>query len=294
MDVRQLRYYVAVARERNFTRAAQLLHIAQPALSRQIQQIEEELGVALLERGGRQLVLTAAGTYLFERAQHLLEELDVTVATTCRIGHKQRKKFEVGFSLMTLHGQLPELIRKFGSSVPHMEIGFCDLSSTQQFEALRTGRIDVGFGRFSCQEDDICSEVVLREALAVAMPRGNPLVDMARPSVADVASQPYILYPATPRPRFADFVLDIFHARKLAPIIRMQANSLHAAIAMVSAGFGVTLVPKSMQDLHLPGVAYREIAERDLCSPVYMSVRRNDPAPELLLLKECVASLVSS
>ena len=294
MDVRQLRYYVAVARERNFTRAAQLLHIAQPALSRQIQQIEEELGVALLERGGRQLVLTAAGTYLFERAQHLLEELDVTVATTCRIGHKQRKKFEVGFSLMTLHGQLPELIRKFGSSVPHMEIGFCDLSSTQQFEALRTGRIDVGFGRFSCQEDDICSEVVLREALAVAMPRGNPLVDMARPSVADVASQPYILYPATPRPSFADFVLDIFHARKLAPIIRMQANSLHAAIAMVSAGFGVTLVPKSMQDLHLPGVAYREIAERDLCSPVYMSVRRNDPAPELLLLKECVASLVSS
>lgn len=294
MDFRQLRYFVAVARECNFTRAAQMLHIAQPAISRQIQHLEEQLGVELFDRSGRQPLLTPAGRFLFDRGQSILEQIELTVESTVRIGKGSRQRFEVGFSLMTLNGVLPEIIRRFREDHPHIDIGLSDLNSRQQFDALITGRIDVGFGRLSASEDGISSETIALEYFSAAIPATNPLAQRETLGLEEAVTQPHIIYPVTYRPSFADEVLQVFRSRNLHPTIAGEAKSLHAAMSMVAAGLGIALVPRSIQALQLAGVKYVDISDSDVHSHIIMSFRSRDSSPELKALRRLVVSVLES
>ncbi|HUH90195.1 MAG TPA: LysR family transcriptional regulator, partial [Lysobacter sp.] len=147
MELRQLRYFVAVAQTRNFTRAAEQLHIAQPPLSRQIQQLEDELGVQLLLRNSRPLRLTDAGRVFREQALQILARVEQMKAATQRTGRNERSVLAIGFVASTLYSGMPLLVRRLRQQRPELDIQLLEMMSMDQIEALKTGRIDIGFGR---------------------------------------------------------------------------------------------------------------------------------------------------
>ena len=160
MELRHLRYFTTVAAERSFRRAAEKLHVAQPPLSRQIQQLEDELGVRLLDRG-RPITLTGPGRYLFEHAQQVLLRVEEMRAMTRRLGKQKVARLGVGFVASTLYDALPEVIRRFRITSPHVEISFVEMTTAEQIAALKDGRIDVAFGRLHFDDVDIARKVIL-------------------------------------------------------------------------------------------------------------------------------------
>jgi len=276
MELRHLRYFSAVARALSFSRAAQQLHIAQPPLSRQIRQLEEELGAELFDRSSRPLRLTAAGQYFHGKSAQLLDQLAETCAATERIARGRLVWFSIGFVPSTLYGVLPEVIRRFRAAQPEVEVGLSELTTLQQIDALKAGRIDVGFGRLRFDDARIAGEVIAQEAVVAALPAGHRLARHKRLSLAKLAQEPLLLYPAKPRPSYADQVLEMFRSRGLKPTVGLEANEMQTAIGLVVAGIGYALVPGSIQGLHREGLVYVPLSDPGVASPVIMNFRADD------------------
>ncbi len=199
MDLRQLRYFVAVAKERNFTRAADLLHIAQPPLSRQIQLLEEELGVELIIRSSRPVRLTEAGRVFYEQALQILGRVEQMKEATRRVGLNQNSVLSIGFVASTLYGGLPALVRKLRQQAPDVDIQLLEMMSVHQLPALKEGRIDIGFGRLRHNDPMILSTVLREERLAVAIPEGTPLASRNDPLPPEaLTGEKLIVYPREP------------------------------------------------------------------------------------------------
>jgi len=280
MELRHLRYFQVLGETLNFTRAAERLHIAQPPLSRQIQQLEDELGVVLLERG-RPLRLTEAGRYFYEHSKVLLEQLGKVCDNTRRIGLGQKTWLGIGFAPSTLYGVLPELIRRLrNDDTLELELGLSEMTTLQQVEALKAGRIDVGFGRIRIDDPAISQRVLIEDRLVAVLPAGHPL--LAGPTtLAELAREPFVLYPGNPRPSYADHVIALFDAHGLSIRIAQWTNELQTAIGLVGAGMGVTLVPASVQVLHRADIGYTSLLEATATSPIILSQRVADRSPGL-------------
>lgn len=282
MELRHLRYFRVLAETLNFTRAAERLHIAQPPLSRQIQQLEDELGVALIERG-RPLRLTEAGRFFYEHSVQLLEQLGRVSDDTRRIAEGQRRWFGIGFAPSTLYGALPELIRQLRAEAA-IELGLSELTTLPQVEALKRGRIDIGFGRIHIEDPAIVQEVIRQDPLVAALPAGHRLL-AAPATLEELAREPFVLYPASPRPSYADHVLALFARNDLKIRVAQMTNELQTAIGLVAAGIGISLVPASVQRLHRDDIGYTPLLDATATSPIVISYRKDDDSP---LLKRCL------
>jgi LysR family transcriptional regulator, benzoate and cis,cis-muconate-responsive activator of ben and cat genes len=289
MEIRHLRYFVTVARERNFTRAADKLHIAQPPLSRQIQQLEEEVGMVLLDRDSRPLRLTEAGRLLYEHAAQVLERFDDLRTMMRRFREAERPRFVIGFVASTIYAALPHLIRRFRAETPGVDVSLVEMVSLEQIVALKDGRIDVGFGRIRFDDPAVRRDVLREERLVVALPLSHPLLEQEGPlSFAELAAEPLILYPRVPRPSYADQVISIFRDRGLEPHIAHEARELQTAIGLVAAEVGICIVPTSVQRLRRDDVVYRELIEQNITSPIIMSRRANDRSHESAVMARVV------
>jgi len=281
VELRHLRYFVTVAAERSFSRASEKLHIAQPPLSRQIQQLEQELGTQLLHRG-RPITLTDSGRYFFEQAVQVLQRTDEIRAMTRRIGTGKKRQFGIGFVASTLYDVLPELIRRFRLTVPGVEIVLTELTTLEQAAALKVGRIDIGFGRLRFDDDGLARRVIHEEKLAVAVPRGHFLVRRRKPlKLKHTLDVPLILYPNAPRPSYADQVLSFYRKLGLEPKVGFEVRELQTALGLVAADVGIALVPSSVRRLGRDDVEYLALDESDITSPIIMSYRANDTSPLL-------------
>lgn len=281
MELRHLRYFVAVAEERNFTRAAARLHIAQPPLSRQVQQLEEDLGVALIEKGSRPLRLTEAGQFFLAHAKPLLDQVRDLKAMTQRVGQLERS-LSIGFVASTLYGQLPEIVRRYRERHPHVEVTLHEMTTVEQLAALKEGRIDVGFGRLKSEDPSIRRILLREERMVAALPPEHRLAQRAGGvRLAELAGEKLLVYPKAPRPSFADQVLGIFAAANLAPVQVTEVRELQIAMGLVAAGQGISIVPESVQGMHRGHVEYRPIEDKHAFSPILFSVRHMDRAPEL-------------
>lgn len=288
MELRHLRYFTTVAAEGSFSRAAEKLHIAQPPLSRQIQQLEEELGVRLLDRG-RPLTLTEPGRYLFEQSRQILQRVEDVRAMTRRIAKGMVMQFNIGFVASTLYDDLPELIRRFRIAVPGVEVHLLEMTTLEQVAALKEGRIDIGFGRLRFDDPLIIRKVIREERLCIAAPKGHPLVARGTAlRLKDTAGEPLILYPRAPRPGYADQVLSFFHDAGIDPVIATEARELQTALGLVASGGGITIVPASVRRLGRDDVAYIDLDEPKMTSPIIMSYRKNDSSRLLAQLVELV------
>jgi DNA-binding transcriptional LysR family regulator len=292
LESRQLRYFVTVARERNFSRAAEKLHIAQPPLSRQIQQLEEEFGVLLIDRGSRPLALTDAGRLLFEQAVQVLDRMDEMKAMMRRLLAAEKQRFSIGFVASTLYGYLPEVIRVYRAARPDVELTLLELITVEQIAALKEGRIDVGFGRIPLEDSAIERTLLRNEKLSAALPLSHRLASQTGGlRLSQLAGDALVVYPKAPRPSYADQVLALFRARDLKPPMIYEVRELQTALGLVASEAGICLVPASVERLRRDNVVYRALDEPDAVSPILMSTRKGDRSKEIALIVDLLKKI---
>lgn len=293
MDLRQLRYFVAVARERNFTRAAELLHIAQPPLSRQIQMLEEDIGVPLLIRNTRPVRLTDAGRLLYEQAIQILGRVEQMQTAARQVGLHQRSVLSIGFVASVLYAGLPTLMRKLRQHAPELDIQMVELMSVQQIDALKEGRIDIGFGRVRHSDPNVASIVLREERLAAVVPIGSPMAKKTTPlPIQELNGQKLIVYPKEPRPGFADQVLNVVHSHGVQPGEVLEVREIQTALGLVAAEFGVCVIPSSARQIR-QDVHYRLIDSDRATSPVIFNHRVNDNSVYIELVKTLIDEMYS-
>ena len=291
MDLRQLRYFVAVARERNFTRAAEILHIAQPPLSRQIQLLEEELGVALILRKSRPIKLTDAGRLFYEQALQILGRVDQMKDATRRVGLNHSPVLSIGFVASTLYGGLPWLIRKLRRNAPELDIQLLEMLSIQQIPALKEGRIDLGFGRLKARDPNITSIVLRQERLVAALPMDAVLAQEAGPlPLSMLAGQRLIVYPKEPRPSYADQILTLLQDHDVRPGDVQEMREIQSALGLVAADSGICIIPSSARQMR-SDLRYRVIDSPGATSPVILYHRAGDRSRHLDLVKRLVTDM---
>ncbi|OYX16909.1 MAG: LysR family transcriptional regulator [Sphingomonadales bacterium 32-67-7] len=295
MELRQLRYFVAVAHARNISRAAEELHIAQPPLSRQIQNLEAELGVKLLDRSARPLQLTEAGRFFYEQALQILGRLALLKDQTQEIGATGQTRFVIGCVASTLYGGTPDLVRRMRSRWPDLQIEILEMMSSEQITALKEGRIDLGFGRVRLTDPAIERVRLREEALVLALPAEHSLARRAAPVAWSVLSQEtLILYPSQPRPSFADEVLSLLADARIAPAATREVRELQTAMGLVASGIGVAVVPASAQRLRSSDVAFRPIDDPKAVSPIIMSYRIRDANSRIDEIKALIEQMYAA
>lgn len=289
MDLRLLRYFVAVADEGNFNRAAERLHIAQPPLSRAIQQLEAHVGAELLDRSSRPLQLTKVGRLLYTQALQVLARIEDVEAMVRAAASSDQKRLVIGFVASTIYARLPELIREFRKVAKNVELVMVESTTLDQLAALKDGRIDVGFGRIRFDDPAVQRVILRHEKLVAAFSLDHPLAQGKGPiSLHDLANEPQIIYPRQPRPSYADQVISLWRDYGIEPRVVHEARELQIAIGLVAAEEGMAIVPESVRRARSHDVAFRDLAET-ATSPIIMSHRPGDHSPELALLIATIA-----
>ena len=258
MELRHLRYFVAVAEERHFGRAAARLRIAQPPLSRQIQALEAELGFALFDRTGRRVELTAAGAKLHEETRRVFAALEHAVSEARRASRGESGHIRVGYLSTFANSGLPEVVRAYRTRSPGVEVELRELSPQEQIQALRDGDIDVGFVRAPVDEPGIRSDLVRSEPLVLAVPRGHSLASRKSVDLEKAAREPFVLFPRARGPAYFDLLMRLCHAAGFTPRIVQEAPQLDI-VSLVAAGFGVSILPASIRQVRRSGVALLRI-----------------------------------
>jgi DNA-binding transcriptional LysR family regulator len=282
MDLRSLNYFIAVAQEQNIGRAAVRLNISQPPLTRQIHQLEEELGTQLFIRTPKGVELTQAGELLFQEARNIRALVEQATERTQRAGQGKLGRIDVGIFGSGILDAVPSLLLNFRTAHPDVNIVLHTLSKGEQIEALRQRRITVGFNRMLGPQADIQVELVKTEVLLVAVNEQHPLARQAAISFHDLEDQPLVLFPSSTRPNFIDKVVDLCREAGFVPKVAQEVGDAVTGIALVASGFGLCLVPESVTCLKLPGVIYLPLKDAphafiDL-SCIY---RRDDQSPIL-------------
>ncbi|ADV00384.1 LysR substrate-binding protein [Alicycliphilus denitrificans BC] len=290
MELRQMRYFVAVATTRNFTRAAEQMHIAQPPLSRQIQQLEDELGVQLIQRNSRPVRLTEAGRLVYEQALQVLHRVEQMKNAARQVGSNHRQSISVGYVASTLYGGLPVMVRMLRQRYPHTDVHLVELGSIQQIHELKSGRIDLGFGRLRTNDSSVSRTVLSEERLVLAMAPSSPLAaENRRINLQTVADQRLIVYPKEPRPSYADHVLGLLHDQGIQPAEIHEVRELQAALGLVAAEMGVCIVPTAAR--LRTDLVYRLIDDERATSPIILSHRLNDDSWYIAAVKQLIAEM---
>ncbi|HEX7854525.1 MAG TPA: LysR family transcriptional regulator [Sphingobium sp.] len=291
MDIRQLRYFLAVAAERNFSRAAERLNMAQPPLSRQIQQLEQEVGASLFDRDSRPMALTDAGRLFYEQAIQVTRRMDEMKEAMRAFVTSNRPGFIVGFVPSVLYARLPDIIRGFRRAAPDVDLRLVEMMSIEQIAALKEGRIDVGFGRVRFDDPAIGREVLREERLVAALPIGHRLLAGERPiDLAELSDEAVIVYPREPRPSYADQVLSLLRDQGVKPLVVHEVRELQTALGLVAAEDGICIVPASVHMMGRRDIVFRELVQRAV-SPIIISHRRGDTSPHLATMIGVIAGL---
>lgn len=291
MELRQLRYFIAVAEEGSFSRAAQRLHVSQPPLSTQLKSLEDELGARLLERSNRGVSLTPAGSVFFEETRAVLARLEHAKKEALGANRSDIGMLSIGFVSIADYGILPPALKRFRASYPLVEVQLHELTTDAQIRELRAARLDLGIGLAPVEEPDLEFESVLREELVLAAPSGHPVakgdgaVDLRALSKED-----FIIPPREIAPGLYDLIIGYCRSFGFAPRITQHARQMQTVISLVSCGMGVALVPDSLRNLKRTGVRYRQLRGKPACVELGILRLRNSDTP---LREHFVAALRS-
>ena len=263
MELRHLRYFVAVAEELHFGRAAARLHVAQPALSRQIRSLEEEIGLRLFERDRRRVALTAAGAVFLGEARFLLGHVDDAVEAARRADRGELGSLRIGYVPAVVTTGLPEIVRGFRKRFPGVDVRLQEMNPAMQVEALLGERVDVGFVRGPIHEPALAAQTVLEEPLVAALPSGHRLGRHKRLGLAMLAGEPFVLQARSRGPGSHDHILAICRNAGFTPRV-VQEGSQTDILSLVASGAGVAIVPASLRVIRRAGVLYRPLNERPM------------------------------
>ena len=290
MELRHLRYFVAVAEELHFSRAAARLHIAQPPLSQQIRHLERELGVALFSRTRRRVELTAAGRAFLDESRRVLLQAERAARIAQRAGRGEIGQLAVAFVPSADLDLLPRVLRAWGARFPDVELDLQALLPVAQLEALAGGRIQVGLVRLPVAAgSEVIVECIQSEPLVAALPLRHRLAKRARVRVADLAGDTMMMFPRQVAPGYYDMLISAFRGAGFTPRVFHPA-SMQTNLALVSAGLGVSLLPASIRNLRRTGVVYRPLASPVPRVELAVAYRRDDRSPIVLAFLEMVRS----
>jgi DNA-binding transcriptional LysR family regulator len=262
MELRLLKYFVAVAEELHFGRAAQRVHISQPPLSQQIKNLEDELGVKLLKRSSRKVALTEAGVFFLKRAHSILSEVDAAVVDVRSIAKGEAGRLNVGFISSAMDGNLPAAMREFRKTYPRIALILSEMETKSQLKALQSGKIQVGIARLFKQDITnmgLVADLFIREPYVLALPERHPLCSRKKVPLDLLKDEPLIMYPRDVGPALYDTMMKAFTAADVTPHIVQEARTKRAMVAFVGVGLGVALVPFSTSNIHRKGVVFRPI-----------------------------------
>ena len=296
LDSRQLRYFVAVAEELHFGRAAERLHMSQPPLSQQIRQLETQLGVQLFQRSPRGVQLLPAGEVLLSQAHSIYAELERTVELVQSTARGDRGLLRLGYTAASAFTLLPSLIRAFKKHCPHVEVVLMELLSSEQAEALAQQRLDVGLLRPFRHHAELCAQTLVQEPMILALPADHPLAALPQVQVSQLHGQPLIGFTRTEARYLQELVDDMLTAAGAQPHVAQRATQPHTMLSLVSSGLGVAIVPQAAAQAPVKGVVYRTLQTQSVApmAIVQLAWRANDERPLLRNFLEIARDVAAS
>jgi DNA-binding transcriptional LysR family regulator len=288
MELRHLRYFRMVATELHFGKAAEKLHIAQPPLSKQIQQLEIELGFELFTRTKRSVALTPAGAVFLVEVEGIFKNLDRAIDIGRKTSRGELGQISIGFVGSATYNILPVMLQQFRDLYPHVQIELHELTTDRQLIWLREGKIDLGLIRPPIIDSDVTVEIVFEEPLIVALPVNHQLADVELIDLSLLATEPFILFPRQLAPGLYDPIITICRAAGFSPMVVQECIQIQTIISLVSANMGVSIVPKSTQDIQRQGVIYKPILDDTPVASIALIWRTNDDSPTVARLLEIV------
>lgn len=262
MELRHLRYFVGVAEHLHFGRAAAALHISQPPLTRQIKQLEQELGVELFARNNRNVELTAAGRLALQEAKVLLAQADNLGLRAQQVARGASGELSIGFITVADYNVLPPLLKQFRATYPNVTLRLREATTDIQLEALRGDKLDIGIVLGPVVDSRLSFQPILREPLVAALPASHRARKLAQVRVAQLAESPFILFPRPLAPGLYDDIIGVCKRAGFSPTIGQEAIQMQTIVSLVSVGMGVALVPASLMHLRRTGVIYRPLKDK--------------------------------
>ncbi|WP_199259620.1 LysR substrate-binding domain-containing protein [Paracoccus binzhouensis] len=295
-NLRTLRYFLVLAEELHFGRAARRLNMSQPPLSQQIRQLEEALQVELFRRSHHSVELTIAGRAFLERVPLVFEQLDKAVSHARMTARGQVGRLEIGVISSSLVGVIPTALETFRHRYPEVEWQLHELTPSAQIEALVERRIDICLFRMPPEHEGLHREPIMQEEVMIALPRAHPLAQDGTQDGAlaldALRDQPFVMF-GLRQSRFADYLHQCCLQAGFTPQIRQQVVEVQSLLSLVGANMGVALLPDSMRELAPPGVVFRSIAPVAPQVPLYAIHRRGDPSPTLRHFLEIIREKVA-
>lgn len=282
MELRHLRYFIAVAEELHFGRAAEQLGISQPPLSQQIQAMEEELGVRLFERTNRRVALSEVGRLFLPEARQVLAQLEQAVAVARRAQRGELGELKVGFtSSAPFTSTIPRAIRAFRQACPEVHLDLRELSSRGVAEAVHEGRLQVGVLRpLAPLPEELVALELFAEPLVVVLPVGHPLAGGADGvRLAELGEEPFVFFPRSFGTGLYDQLLELARAADFVPRIVQEASEAMTLIGLVATGLGVTVLPASFSRMRIDGVVCRTLLDPGATTAVWLVRRRDEDSP---------------
>jgi DNA-binding transcriptional LysR family regulator len=282
MELRHLRYYVAVAEECHFGRAAQRLHMAQPPLSQQIKQLEAELGVILLTRSTRKVELTPAGAVYLDHARAILARVDLAADEVSRVAAGHLGRLAIGFTGSATYDVLPMLARVLREDLPGIDLDLKgEMLTPDQVAGLLDHSLDIGFLRPPVRNPDLEVRVLRREPLIAVLPASHSLAAKANVRLADLREEPFICYPSHHRSVVYESVIDACEKAGFVPADIHEVAETSTLVSFVAAGLGVALVPSSVQHLSITGAVFLPLAGTTEEVQLAVAIRRGDESPHV-------------
>lgn len=282
MDRRALRYFLTVADELNFRRAAERLHITQPPLTRRIARLEDEVGVPLFIRTKRKVELTAAGKSLVHDAGLILAATEQATRRAQRVAQGQIGELRIGSVSTADLSVWPTILPAFQRRFPDIHLILKSLTVTEQLDALRSLQIDIGFVRLPVADPSLKTETILREPLVLAVPKGHRLASFSRVPIRELANEKYISLPQHVSPGFHNLMMSLFRRAGFSPNISQEADDFQTHLSLIAMGFGISVLPgASVHVLTRADVLFRRLAEPVPYVALGIAYRRDDSSQAL-------------
>ncbi len=284
IDIRQMRYFQALAETLHFGRAAERLHMTQPPLSRQIAALEQELGVRLLERHSRRVTLTCAGQRFLEDSRAVLAAFDQACRNAQQTGRGELGELSIAFMMHAAYTVMPSLVRSFTISHPEVHLELREFIPSSITEAVLAGRYDAGIGFAPGVVRGIDTRPIHRERLCLAVPQGHALAYSSSVSAIKLEGEPVVAAPAAVAPMLRDAIVGFCHSGGFEPDIRMETHLQQTIVTLVAENIGIALVPESMRKLGMAGISFCDLEDAPVIEHVLIWRTGNlNPALRLLL-----------
>ncbi|MGF9965333.1 acetoin biosynthesis transcriptional regulator AlsR, partial [Bacillus rhizoplanae] len=281
MELRHLQYFIVVAEELHFGRAAARLQMTQPPLSQQIQQLEQEMGVTLFSRTKRRVELTEAGELFLKEVKKAFTQIEKAVEVAQRAQRGEIGSLSIGFVGSAMYDILPPIVREYRNKFPNVSVVLHELSTPEQVEALHDNRIDVGMLRPPITSQLLQLETVQHLPCTLCLPKAHPLASKQAIYIEDLQKESFVFISRNVWPTLYDNILSLCRDAGFSPQIVQEATEYQTVVGLVAAGIGITVIPVSANKLYQSEVVYKEICDSNFVAELAVAYRKANINPEL-------------